>query len=211
MVQLGPWGALAGAPANATMAALTCPDKKTGKSVFGVATHVLTLWAVSELQQVEGLSAALRVDMKELTRAQLRAWRDEIVLKLDCDGHHEVRARSIVHALSSVLAFAHTANDTSPIRGSAMECMWSYNGWQRNQASGLLYKVRRRRRSPFLPSNHHHARARAHTGVRDKHHRRRRQPLRARVLRDGRHRQVPGHEHQGGARCPRTQKCACAC
>ena len=55
------------------MAALTCLDKKTGKSVFGVATHVLTLWAVSELQQVEGLSAALRVDMKELTRAQLRS------------------------------------------------------------------------------------------------------------------------------------------
>ena len=80
---------------NATMAALTCLDKKTGKSVFGVATHVLTLWAVSELQQVEGLSAALRVDMKELTRAQLRAWRDEIVLKLDCRiliGLREVRA-----------------------------------------------------------------------------------------------------------------------
>ena len=31
-----------------------------------------------------------------------------------------------------------------------MECMWSFNGWQRNQANGLLYEARRRC-SPFLP------------------------------------------------------------
>ena len=137
---------------------LTCPTKGTGKSVFGVATHLLTLILVRNLRSVQALRQQLLVRPKQLERAVLREWRDDVIDALESQVRDAecaaLQAKQTLQTLACVLAYAHDAGDASPLKGTVMACLWQDNGWQYNQATALLCQVcsarcRARTRHPY--------------------------------------------------------------
>ena len=138
---------------------LTCPTKGTSKSVFGVATHLLTLILLRSLRGVQALRQQLLVRPKQLERAVLREWRDDVIDALESQVRDAecaaLQAKQTLQALACVLAFAHDASDASPLKGTIMACLWQDNGWQKNQANALLCQVcsaryyRARTRHPY--------------------------------------------------------------
>ena len=177
---------------------LTCSTKGTGKSVFGVATHLLTLILLRSLRGVQALRQQLLVRPKQLERAVLREWRDDVIDALESQVRDAecaaLQAKQTLQALACVLAFAHDAGDASPLKGTIMACLWQDNGWQKNQATALLCQVcsaryRARTRHPYTCTRAPNAVNKApvhYTGATGRHHRCMRQPLGQWVLGDQR-------------------------
>ena len=52
-----------------------------------------------------------------------------------------LQAKQALLALTCLLAYAHDASNTSPIKGTITACLWQDNRWQINQAAALLFEA----------------------------------------------------------------------
>jgi len=136
-----------------SLATLTPKELQHDVSMFGLATTVLTRSLLRKLATME----LPQLSLCKLSRRCLA----RLVQHTFLSASHDVQA--LTFNLSALLAFGHDKEESSPIVGTCLENVYSFNGWHKNTARSATQRVRKGATQdnvtyPIVPHN-----ARTHT------------------------------------------------